>query len=484
VPSTRPRAQAITDEVKGQRSVTQTVDVLKNDYNPFADQGKPLTLTAASVDNAAETSARVSFTADGRVTVSPDASFIGVVSIAYTVRDATKDPSRDVTGRLLVTVRDRPDQITPAPAIVKQSDRAVTISWATPATNGEPILDYTIRWTGGGSKTVGADTARSTISGLTNGDSYRFTVSARNMLGDATASAQSAVAIPFGQPTPPTTVSATPSRDGSGTISLTWGGAQGNGRDITGYTWTLSDGTHGTTTGATNATAKAPVGGSYTYTVTATNGGGLTSKPSTASSAVIPLPGPPKNAKLTKGADGDKTVTMTWGAATSYGATPTYQVSINGGGWAAHRSGDTFEGSFGTTYTIRVRAVVNGHAGDADTSNSVTPQKEQPPAKSGTVYKGGSAPYCSGCHYVGIHYSNFASGTYRVVTLIDGSAGDFYVGTYSLSGSGYLTLLNGLGKRNSDDIQVRVTNASTGNVYYTTPDFRSWDSLSPNGRTP
>jgi hypothetical protein len=71
-----------------------------------------------------------------------------------------------------------------------------------------------------------------------------------------------------------------------------------------------------------------------------------------------------------------------------------------------------------------------------------------------------------------------------VVTLIDGDAGTFYVGTYTLSGSGNLTLQNGLGKRNSDNIQVRVTNQATGNVYYTTPSFTGWDSLPDTGRTP
>ena len=482
VPSTRPRAQAIEDDEKAVRAKADTWNVLKNDYNPFADEGKPLTLIGATVDNAAQTSAAVTFTKDGDVTVRPDASFIGNISISYTVRDATQDASRDVTGRLIVTVRDAPAQIQPAPRIVSENDRSVTVAWNIPATNGEPILDYHVL--GGPQEvTVGSGTTQTTITGLTNGTTYRFSVYARNIIGDGQPSAGSAGAVPFGQPSAPTTVNATPTSDGSGDIRLSWSAADGNGRAITSYHWRLSDGQQGDST-TTSATPRAAVGKSYTYTVTATNGGGLTSAQSKSSAAAMPLPSAPSNARLSQPADGDRTIRMTWSGAASYGTTPSYQVSINGGGWAAHSSGDTFEGDFDTAYKIRVRAVANGNPGDLDTSNSVTPHKAQPPAKSGSVYKGGSAPYCGACHYVGINYQNFASGSYRVVTLINGDSSGFYVGTYTLSGNGSLTLENGLGQRNSDDIQVRVTNASSGATYYTTPDMRSWDSLSPNGKNP
>ncbi|MGN6327267.1 Ig-like domain-containing protein [Pseudolysinimonas sp.] len=481
VPSTRPRAQAIEDDVKAQRAKPVTVNVLQNDYNPFSDQGKPLQLTAAKVDNSAQTSASVSFTSSGDVTVRPDASFIGVVSITYTVRDATEDPSRDVTGRLLVTVRDVPAQIQPAPTIVQESDRAVTISWKIPASNGEPILDYHV--IGGPQEvTVGADTSQTTITGLTNGKTYNFSVFARNVLGNGQASPASNGAVPFGHPSPPSSVSASGTQDGSGDIALSWGGANGNGRAIDHYTWRANTGLTGQVSG-TSATANLPLGKAYTFTVTATNAGGLTSGASSASNSATSTPGAPPNARLSKGADGDRTVTMSWSAAKSNVAV-SYQVSINGGGWTAHNSGDTFQGDFGTQYTMRVRAVGNGTAGPVSTSNSVTPQNVQPPAKSGNVYKGASVNYCSGCHYVGISYQNFAAGTYDVVTTINGDAGGFYVTHTTLSGSGNLTLQNGLGTRNSDNIQVRVTNSATGTVYYTTPNFTGWDSLPDTGRTP
>jgi hypothetical protein len=346
---------------------------------------------------------------------------------------------------------------------VSENDRAVTIQWKIPASNGEPILDYTVVWNGG-SKPVDANTTKTTITNLTNGTHYQFTVTARNVLGSSTASPASAVAIPFGTPTPPTTVNAKPTVDGSGEIDLSWSGANGNGRDITKYTWTLSNGATGFTTGATTATAKAPVGVDYTFTVTATNGGNLTSRPSPVSNKAMPMPSAPKNATLTKGADGDKTIKMTWGAATSYGTPPSYQVSINSGGWAAHDSGDTFEGDFGTKYTMRVRAVVHGNPGAADTSNSVTPADK---SASATVSRGPEYNGYSGCpancYKVNVNYDGFSSGNYTItIWLRDAgdSSGHALSPTFSesLSGSGTVTLDYTLGTVGEhDDVWVVIT---------------------------
>ncbi|WP_344201811.1 Ig-like domain-containing protein [Pseudolysinimonas kribbensis] len=421
VPSTRPRAQAIEDDVKAQRAkATAPIDVLANDYNPFADQGKPLQLTRATVDNSAQTSAAVSFTPDGHVTVRPDASFIGVVSITYTVRDATGDASRDVTGRLLVTVRDVPSQIQPAPNVLSEKDHEVTIEWKIPATNGEPLLDYTIRWIGSdggksGEESVGTGSTRATVTGLVNGGHYQFTVFARNILGDGTPSAQSTVAIPFGTPTPPTTVTATPTNDGSGHVKLTWSGATGNGRDITTYTWRSNSGATGQST-TTSATARLAVGSNYTFTVTATNKGGLTSKPSVASKAAMPGVGAPSSPRLKTGADGDKTITATWGAATTYGTPVTYHVIINGDDKGVHSSGWQFNGNFGSNYTMVVRAVAGGSTHDSAKSNTVSPSDKKPAAQTvkGPEYNGYSGCPVN-CYKVKVNYQDFPSGTYTLV---------------------------------------------------------------------
>jgi titin len=71
--------------------------------------------------------------------------------------------------------------------------RQVRLTWSAPASNGAAIGDYLIqRSTGRGWTTVrdGVSTARSyTVSGLTNGTSYRFRVAAKNAVGQGSWSA-------------------------------------------------------------------------------------------------------------------------------------------------------------------------------------------------------------------------------------------------------------------------------------------------------
>src|SRR5690606_17560686 len=81
VASTRPLAQAVEDARKGRRGVSDTINVLANDYNPFAADGQPLRVISASIENAAESQATIDFTPTGDVTVNPGPAFIGVVSI-------------------------------------------------------------------------------------------------------------------------------------------------------------------------------------------------------------------------------------------------------------------------------------------------------------------------------------------------------------------------------------------------------------------
>ncbi|GAB3411469.1 Ig-like domain-containing protein [Schumannella luteola] len=478
VPSTRPRAQAITDEVKSQRGKSVSVDVLANDYNPFRDQGKPLTITGATVDDPS-TGASATSSPGGAVSVSAGPSFIGIVSVTYTVRDATDDASRDVSGRLLVNVRDRPDQMA-APQIVSEGDKQVAIAWRTPATNGEPISNYTVKWGTSGSKTVGADQSGTTIDGLANGTSYSFTVTAENVLGVSTPSSPSAAAVPYGRPFAPTGLKLTASDSGDGKLTMTWAAANGNGRDVQKYQWAVAGGPSGEVAGTvTSAAANVAVGKAYTFTVRAVGPGG-TSDASAASNADTPKPGAPKNVSAKTGGDGSKRITVTWNAADSNGTTPSYEVSVNGGNWTTRSSGYAFDGDFGTQYTVRVRAVAGSATGPI-ASDSVTPKDNDP---TGKVVKGASAPYCSGCHYVSADFSNLSPGTYDVVTVLNGGSGSFYVGRFTLGASGSVTLQNGLGQRNGDNVQVAFRAVGGGAKNYTTPEFHGWDGLSPTGRTP
>ncbi|WBU39231.1 Ig-like domain-containing protein [Homoserinibacter sp. YIM 151385] len=422
VASTRPLAQPVEEEIKAQRSRPISHNVLASAYNPFRDQGQPLRLVAASVENAGESAAGLDWKPDGGVTVSPGPQFIGVVSVVYTVEDATKDPNRHVQGRLLVNVRDVPDA-PPAPDIVSEEDRAIVISWQTPATNGEPILDYTIRWTGGGSMTVGPNTSQQRISGLTNGTNYRFTVTARNVLGNGTASPESANGNPYGVPAaPPSASIGAPARDGSGRMTVQWGAANGNGRPVDTYTLTWNNGQTQNVAGTqTSVTVQRQVGTAHSVRVQARTVGG-TSGYSPTSNAVTPVPGTPSNPTASTNGVGNNNITMTWGGATANGAGGVQYQANWGAGWQNRNSGSQYQAPFGQPTNFQVRAVVNGVTGDPVTSNTVTPENRTPSAR---IAKGPSRS-CgsggSGCAEVRIVVTDWQPGSYAARSWVTGDS--------------------------------------------------------------
>ena len=408
VASSRPLAQAVEDAEKGRRGVSDTVNVLANDYNPFAAEGQDLRVIDAAIENAAESQASIDFTADGDITVSPGAAFIGVVSIVYTVQDATLDPGRIVQGRLLYTVRDVPGKVT-TPTFV-EGDSQVTVEWDTPAINGEPITQYTISWSGGSPVTVSGSAATHTFTGLTNGAAYTFQVRATNAVGQGEISDPSATARPYGAPTAVTTATATGSADGSGNVVLNWGGAAGNGRTIDGYRITMSPG--GTVVNVGNvstATVPGQVGTASSYSIV-TLGAGGESTPFNSTNSGTPRPGPPASASASwPGPRGDQTVNFSWTAAPSTAAITRYEILVTGyhSTWQDVGLATTYtiEGTFNQAYSIQVRAVSAGQTGDPRTSNSATPLPVLPPSYT-LCYHNDYANY----YNVGIRYSNSSAG--------------------------------------------------------------------------
>ena len=388
VRSTKPLSQPVEDAAKGKRGVQQgAVNVLANDYNPFAATNEPLKLTDARIDNAAQSGATVSHTPDGKVTVVPGPTFIGVVSVVYTVRDATNDPTRDTQGRYLLTVRDVPSKVDPP--VATPGDLRASVTWKTPDTNGEPIDSYTVTWTpaqgaGGGTATVAGNAASHTVTGLTNGTDYRFRVVAHNMLGPSTISDESNAARPKGQATAPTALTMSATDSGNGQVNMSWSGAGANGGEITGYTWTVWAGANavgtGDTAGAANASWAGNVGTAYTFSVVARATGG-DSNPSARSGGATPKPGQPGVNLSAPGGQGDYRVNGGYTAAAANGATPTYSWSVSGGGPSGNQAAPhnfSFTGGQSSTYTLTVTATVGGVSNSA--SRSVTTPGPVPPA--------------------------------------------------------------------------------------------------------
>lgn len=385
-----------TGEIEMGRGDSRAIDVLANDFNPFAQDGVPLRVVAAAIEQASVGSnASVSFTATG-ITVRTGSAFTGTLSVLYTIEDGTKDPLRRAQGRVTIVVRDVPDK-PGAPAIVSWGDSSATINWNAPASNNSPITQYVVTWSGGSKTFAPTDAGKNqAIGGLTNGRAYTFQVRATNKLGDGPTSDPSASVTPYGTPS-------------------AVGGVRASVRDY------------------------APSAVDVSWSAVADTGGGAV----------------------------------------------TYQVKLDDGGWSNVSGTSTVLGSVGAGgHTVSVRAVNNhsskpGGAG----SDSFTVQTRPPPQFSGSVFKGGSAPYCSGCHYVGADFNNLEPGRYQVVTEVNGSSGSFYVGTYDLGRSGSIVLQNGLGKRNSDSIRVRFTPVGGGASKYTDA-TTNWDGLAVRGGTP
>ena len=163
-------------------------------------------------------------------------------------------------------------------------DGSAVVSWTAPADGGSGITSYTVTpYIGATAQPVrtvtGTPPATSTtVTGLTNGTAYTFTVTATNAVGTGPASAASSPVTPTGPTAPaaPTGVTAT-AGDGSAVVS--WTAPADGGSGITGYTVTPYIGataqpvrtvtgtppaTSTTVTGLTNGTA-------YTFRVAATN---------------------------------------------------------------------------------------------------------------------------------------------------------------------------------------------------------------------
>jgi len=268
-----------------------------------------------------------------------------------------------------------------------------TVNWSAPTTGGA-VASYKITpYVGATAQTpvtaASGETSK-TITGLTAGTAYTFTVTAINEGGAGPESAKSSAVTPtpITAPGAPTAISATP---GGASATVNWSApADDGGSAITAYKVTpykegVAQAAVGVEAGATSTTLGGlTAGSSYTFTVSAVNavGQGPASAPS---NAVTPkaatAPGAPTAAAATAKSSG---ALVTWTAPTEDGGSTIsgYRITPYLGGvaqtatttGAASTSASVSGLANGSAYTFKV-AAVNGVGAGAESvaTAAVTP---------------------------------------------------------------------------------------------------------------
>jgi hypothetical protein len=309
VASTRPLPQTVDDaEPNGRSSTSYTISPLVNDFNPFADQGKPLKITDVAFQGPDLGATGLTHT-DSTVSVTTGTAKSGTINLIYTVRDATNSAARQVQGRITVTVTSAPEPVTSF-SVTNTGSQQVTVIFQPPvSSNGAPITGYTVRIAGSPGTNQRTDCvpgAACTFTGRTNGATQTVDVAATNNVGTTWSTTQAVV--PFGTPSAPTNpVISTNSSTATATITPSWSGPVDAGGGAITYQWNFTQGSSasGSTTG-TSGNSQNVGAGDYTFQVRACNPGGCSGY-ATSSSVHInnpPPPPPPMVVTISKGSQG------------------------------------------------------------------------------------------------------------------------------------------------------------------------------------
>ncbi|WP_211209725.1 beta strand repeat-containing protein [Uliginosibacterium gangwonense] len=296
-----------------------------------------------------------------------------------------------------------------------------TVSFTAPsATGGASITAYTVTSSPGGLTVTGAASPL-TVTGLTNGTAYTFTVTATNSAGVSVASSASNSVTP----------------KATQTITFANPGAQNFGTTPT-LTATASSGLAVTFTSSTTGVCTVTAGGTLAFLSTGTctinadqagnsvNGAAATVTHSFAVNAVVP--GAPTIGTATAGA-AQVTVSFTAPSFTGGASITSYTVASSPGGFTATGSSSpiTVTGlTNGTAYTFTVTASNSAGTSTASSaSNSATPKANQTISFANPGAQNfGTTPTLSATSSSGLSVS-FSSGTTGVCTITTGGSLSF-----------------------------------------------------------
>ena len=212
LPPPRLRPISVSGLEEGQ---SRTVDV-----RGYLDS--PLAQPACSITNTrVESGSGLTATASGcRLTLTVGARPTPTANVAITVSDG---PERSADGRVTVTMLGNPSEPRQVRAVAdRDAGGQARVSWLPPTYDGgSPVSGYTVTHTGGSSGTTRCTASPCTITGLTNGLDYTFTVVAENGVGESAPSAPSNTVRPDTLPRQVTGVRMVDRGDGSLTIGWT-----------------------------------------------------------------------------------------------------------------------------------------------------------------------------------------------------------------------------------------------------------------------
>ena len=364
-PSNKPGPTAQDDVMPTvKQGSTGSVNVLSNDLPGDPSLAK-LEVTTPIVQATGKSGVAGSVHIDpaGNAVFTPAAGFHGTTVFSYIIQDQRHSPTKQGHANVTVDVQDKPDK--PAqPSVGAQQTTAADVTFTDTPDNGSPITQYSISWNGG-KKDCGAAAGHCVITGLTNGTSYQFQVTATNGVGPSDVSDLSQPYTPDQVPDQPPSPKADWD-DKSATV--TWSGISNPGSPLVGVRIDVSPPDVPAFTAGGNASGSHQFiglnnGTPYTFTVTAINSAKPNgeSKPSQPSLPVVPAgnPGGVGTPTLVKG---DGLVTASWAPSDPNGDPGglTYTVKLLNGATVEQVVGPmtatskAIQATNGQTYTVIV----------------------------------------------------------------------------------------------------------------------------------
>lgn len=207
-------------------------------------------------------------TSGARLTLTPSKDAKGTMRIRYIATDVPQGNRLDHQAPGEITVHlighpDAPTNVQPERTVLSET---VRLTWTPPAANGTPISNYIARYSGR-QQNCGA-APKCTVTGLTNGQTYTFTVVAQNAIGDSPASAASGPATPDAVPTAVQGFTASDPQDHQ--LTLRWRALTGRFSNVTKYR-ILGGASTFETTGTTAIAQGLDNNTQYTFSIIAIN---------------------------------------------------------------------------------------------------------------------------------------------------------------------------------------------------------------------